>query len=348
MALKSTDFEYKLDSRLIAQTPTKDRDSSRLLVDMGPAQTPKDCHVFDLCDFLEPSDLLVLNNTRVLKARLRLQKATGGQVELLALEPSPKADGSWLALIRPSRKVPEGTLLYNSSSQPLVCAGEHLKPGSAERFIRPATESTDILSILNNSGETPLPPYINQEIEEPDRYQTVYAQNPSSVAAPTAGLHLTRQLLRDIQKQGIQIVELELAVGIATFSPIQADYIADHQMHQESCAVPSSVLEACQQTKESGGRVVAVGTTVIRALESAALINKTCFRTDLFISPGFKFQIVDALLTNFHMPRSSLLVLLAAFMGERWKDLYAHASARDYRFLSFGDAMFVSRLNSNT
>jgi S-adenosylmethionine:tRNA ribosyltransferase-isomerase len=277
---------------------------------------------------------VVVNETKVLPARLLLRKATGGAAEVLVLEPLGAAE--WAALVRPGRRLPPGTTLLADDGTPVVEIGPaldaHASDGGGRRRIR-------LLAPLEVHGVIPLPPYIHEPLDNPARYQTVFARTPGSVAAPTAGLHLSEDVLARLE-----VHKVDLAVGLDTFRPIEADRLVDHQMHTERYGVPQATLDACRAAKARGGRIVAIGTTTVRALESAAARGELEGRTDLFITPGFAFQLVDVLLTNFHMPRSSLLVLLAAFAGDpRWRELYELALANDYRFLSFGDAMLVSR-----
>ena len=264
---------------------------------------------------------------------MRFRKATGGLVEILALE--EREGGSWEALIRPSKKVPAGTDLTNDDGDSVIRIGETSDIGT--RYVYPLHESMQ--ELFHKYGEVPLPPYIEGSLEDDERYQTVFANRESSVAAPTAGLHLTEKTLEQCLNLGVQVTKLELSVGIGTFRPISTEKIENHIMHGESYALSEDTWALCKQAK----RVVAVGTTVVRALESVAITGKLVGRTDLFIAPGFEFKIVDALMTNFHLPRSSLLVMIDAFVGKRWKELYRIALKEDYRFLSFGDAMFVER-----
>jgi S-adenosylmethionine:tRNA ribosyltransferase-isomerase len=318
--------------------PCEPRDAARLLVAVAPDGTVDDRHVRDLPDLLEPGDVLVVNDTKVLPARLHLQKATGGRVEVLLLEPDGR--GCWEALVRPGRRVPPGTKL--------VPAGDGVGPaltveveddlGDGRRRVRLLTDDGDELAALDAYGEVPLPPYITTALDDPDRYQTVYAARPASVAAPTAGLHLTSTVLDACRARGVDVATVELDVGLDTFRPITAARPEDHVMHSERYRVSAATLDACARAT----RVVAVGTTTVRALESAAR-GQLEGRTDLYIRGDFPFQVVDVLLTNFHLPRSSLLLLLDAFAGARWRDLYERALAGGYRFLSFGDAMLVAR-----
>jgi S-adenosylmethionine:tRNA ribosyltransferase-isomerase len=280
----------------------------------------------------------VVNDTRVLPARLRLRRDTGGAVEVLLLEPVDRADtdsaGRWLALVRPSRRVPCGTSL--SAGDDLVVTVED-DLGDGRRVVR--LDAPDgVLSAVSHHGEMPLPPYLTTPLDDPERYQTVYSDRPASAAAPTAGLHLTEEVLDDCRAAGARIERLELVVGLDTFRPVTVENLDDHEMHTEAYSVPPATLDACREAD----RVIAVGTTTVRALESVSA-NGPTGRTDLFIRPGYEFGVVDVLMTNYHLPGSTLLVMLEAFVGPRWRDLYALALAEGYRFLSFGDAMFVSR-----
>ena len=347
--MDAAEFDYDLPDAAIAQTPVEPRDSARLLVDRGPGQDPDDRHVRDLPALLGPGDLVVLNDTRVFNARLRLTKPTGGLVEVLLLESRGPGSGSgpiWEALVRPSRKVPAGTVLRGTAMD--VSVGEDL--GEGRRLVELIPHPTiDVAEAIAVDGELALPPYIHEALADPERYQTMFhglepGNRPGhdaleSVAAPTAGLHLTPDVLRRIVGAGAEVAMVRLAVGLGTFRPITAERVEDHVMHEERFGVPLEVQAAC----ERADRVVAVGTTVVRALESAARTVGAHGRTDLFIHGDYDFRVVDAMVTNFHVPRSSLLVMLDAFIGPPWKDLYATALARNYRFLSFGDAMFLSR-----
>jgi S-adenosylmethionine:tRNA ribosyltransferase-isomerase len=308
-----------------------------MLVDTGSA--PRHLHVHDLPGEVGAGDLLVVNETRVMPARLALFKRTGGAVEVLLLEPT--ADASWEALVRPGRRVPPGTVLLDGAGEPCLEVGAKL--GEGRRVVEPIAPRT-IAELRRSDGEVPLPPYIRAPIADPERYQTVYAATESSVAAPTAGLHLTNSLLAELEQSGAGLAKLELAVGLGTFRPMDSETLDGHSMHSERFEVPSKVLEACRDAD----RVIAIGTTTVRALEAAAASGEESGRTDLFIRPGSQLAVVDALLTNFHMPRSSLLALVAAFVGPRWRDLYAEALGADYRFLSFGDAMFLPAITAES
>jgi S-adenosylmethionine:tRNA ribosyltransferase-isomerase len=326
----SADFDYDLPARVVAQHPAVPRDSSRLLIDGDPVAHG---NTRDLPRLLGPGDVLVLNNTRVLPARMYLAKPTGGRVEVLALEPA--TNGWWEALVRPSRRVPVGTRLLDHVGVPVMEVGE--PTGEGTRLVR--SIGPEMEDVLDQLGAVPLPPYITAPLEEPERYQTVYADRPSSVAAPTAGLHLTPGVLERCREAGAEIHTIDLSVGVGTFRPLETDLLDDHEMHSERYSVAPEVWQACASAK----RVVAVGTTVVRTLESVARTGELSGRTELFIRPPYDFQVVDALLTNFHMPRSTLLVMIEAFIGPRWRLLYEGAIGEGYRFLSFGDAMFLQR-----
>jgi S-adenosylmethionine:tRNA ribosyltransferase-isomerase len=324
--------DYDLPEEAIAREPITPRDAARLLVDRGPGQPPLHRRVADLPDLLFDGDVLVVNETRVLPARLRLRKPTGGAVEVVLLD--PEDEGTWTALVRPSAKVPAGTELV-AGDDLVVEVGERLAEG--RRRVRLVAD--DPAAALARHGDVPLPPYLGGLKVEPDRYQTVYARVPGSVAAPTAGLHLTREVLARCRARGIDVVPVDLAVGLDTFRPVTAERIEDHPVHSERYRVPVATLEACRHAR----RVVAVGTTTVRALEAAAATNRLEGRTSLLIRPGHRWRVVSALLTNFHQPRSTPLLLVEALVGSRWRDLYAAAMANGYRFLSYGDAMLLSR-----
>jgi len=326
-------FDYALPDEAIAQTPAEPRDAARLLDAVGGAE-PVHRHVRDLADLVGPGDVIVVNDTRVIPARLALHKQTGGAAEVMLLDPGDA--GRWRALVRPSRRIRPGTTLVDGAGRAAVCVDDDL--GDGVRLVRSLTDET-VLELAHRLGEVPLPPYITSNGTEAERYQTVYSRNERSVAAPTAGLHFTPELMQRCVDAGASIERVELAVGLGTFRPIMVDDVADHRMHAEAYHVPASVLDACA----AADRVIAIGTTSVRALESAAAFDRNEGSTELFISPGYEFRVVDVLLTNFHQPRSSLLVMLAAFAGDRWRDLYSTALDAGYRFLSFGDAMIVAR-----
>jgi S-adenosylmethionine:tRNA ribosyltransferase-isomerase len=328
-------LEYDLPPSAIAQTPMEPRDAARLLVDAGPGREPEHRFVRDLPSLVRPGDAVVINTTRVLPARLRFTKPTGGAVEVLLLEPWENDEGCWDALVRPSRKVPVGTELALGDDL-VVVVGEDV--GEGRRCVELLYDAdVDVLDVLERHGEVPLPPYITTALEDPERYQTTYAERPASVAAPTAGLHLTPDLLEAVRRAGALVVPVELVVGLGTFRPIAVDTVEAHEMHAERYRVPAATMLAC----ERASRVVAVGTTSVRAIESAAVTGELEGSTELFIHGDHPFAMVGALMTNFHQPRSSLLAMIDAFIGPRWRTLYEDALREGYRFLSFGDAMFL-------
>jgi S-adenosylmethionine:tRNA ribosyltransferase-isomerase len=339
-------FDYDLPAEAIAQRPARRRSDARMLVGLDDPAPARHLTVGDLPAVLEAGDLLVVNESRVIPARLRLRKATGGAVEVLLLEPAAAGAGCWEALVRPGRRVAPGTTLFADESPAVEVRGPAVGPrgGQDTREKHEGGDGRRIVRLLDDAlpdsqGQLPLPPYIHEPLDDPGRYQTVFARRPGSVAAPTAGLHFDAELVERCRARGAELATVDLAVGADTFRPVTAARPEDHTMHSERYSVPASTLEACDRAR----RVVAVGTTAVRALESAAASGELCGRTSLFIHGGFPFRVVDVLLTNFHLPRSSLLLLVDAFCGERWRTLYDLALAEGYRFLSFGDAMIVSR-----
>lgn len=345
------ELDYDLPERLIAQTPIEPRDAARLLVDCGADRRPEDRTVADLADLLHPGDLVVLNETRVMPARVAVRRSSGGVGEVLLLEPIDEAviraaggdesdGGWWQALVRPSRRLRVGEVASAVDGTLEFELGEEL--GEGRRLVRPVCDG-DLIDALKRSGTAPLPPYIRQVLDDQERYQTVFARTAESAAAPTAGLHLTQSVLDGLRERGITVAKVDLAVGLDTFRPISTDRVEAHEIHSERFRVPVETWAAVEEAQVHGQRVVAVGTTTVRALESAATIGGLSGRTRLFITPGYRFRIVDVLMTNFHLPRSSLLAMIEAFVGPRWRELYAEAASRDYRFLSFGDAMLVER-----
>lgn len=331
--MRTEDFAYDLPEAAIAQTPVEPRDAARLLVDRGPDEAPEDHTVADLPSLVRPGDLLVVNDTRVIPARLRLAKSTGGAVEVLLAERT--GDREWTALVRPSRRVPPGTVLERDGDEVLL-VGDTV--GDGERSVLLLGDE-EPLALVHRLGTLPLPPYITTALDDPERYQTVFARRPGSAAAPTAGLHLTPNVLDRCVAAGATVAEVDLEVGLGTFAPIRAERVEDHTVHTERYVIPETTVHAIERAE----RVIAVGTTVVRALESWSATGAPAGTTDLFIRRGHEFARVDVLLTNFHVPRSSLLVLVDAFVGDRWRDLYATALDRGYRFLSFGDAMLLER-----
>ena len=335
--MRTADFQYPLPTRAIAQRPVEPRDAARLLV----ASTLEDRRFADLPDLLRPGDLVVVNATRVRRARLHGRKASGGTVEALLL--SDLGEGIWEGLVRPARKIRAGTRLIFGDLEATVLED----PDEGRTRLALAATDGDVEATLARIGEIPLPPYIHVPLEDPERYQTVYARTIGSAAAPTAGLHFTTRLLDRLAEAGIGLATVDLGVSADTFRPIKAANIEDHVMHAEHCRVPTPTADAITSVRQGGGRVVAVGTTVTRALETAArddgAVEAVEGETHLYIRPGFRFRVVDLLVTNFHTPGSTLVVMVAAFMGPAWRTAYETALGRGYRFLSFGDAMLAER-----
>ncbi|TML11583.1 MAG: tRNA preQ1(34) S-adenosylmethionine ribosyltransferase-isomerase QueA [Actinobacteria bacterium] len=325
-----SEFDYQLPPERIAAQPLGARDASRLLVDHGDRVEHR--LTADLADYVRAGDVIVINDTKVLPARVRFRRSTGGTGEVLLLEPRDDDRHDWDALVRPSRKLTPGSLVTIGDDLAFVF-GDDL--GNGRRVVR--VESSDLHRALDAHGEMPLPPYLPGPIDDPARYQTIYASRPASAAAPTAGLHLTQATLDACAARGAQLARVELVVGLDTFRPITVDDLSHHEMHSEYYRVPDATMQACL----SAERVVAIGTTTVRALESAATRGELEGRTNLFIHRGYEFKVVDALMTNFHLPCSTLLVMIDAFVGSRWRDLYDIALREQYRFLSFGDAMLL-------
>ncbi|HHY92184.1 MAG TPA: tRNA preQ1(34) S-adenosylmethionine ribosyltransferase-isomerase QueA [Firmicutes bacterium] len=340
--MRLEEFDYDLPAELIAQTPLARRDASRLLV-LNRQTGGIEHRVFhDLPLFLRPGDVLVLNNTRVLPARLLGRRAaSGGKVEVLLLrELEPD---QWEVLVKPGRRCPEGEELTFGGGRLRARVLRRTPEGG--RVVAFSPGGKDFLQLLSEIGRMPLPPYIHTELQDQERYQTVYARHLGSAAAPTAGLHFTPDLLQAIQGQGVEILYLTLHVGLGTFRPVREENVEKHHMHEEYYIVHPEVAQRINTAKEEKRRVVAVGTTVVRTLESAGQSGRVqpgAGWTDLFIYPGFTFHIVDALVTNFHLPKSTLLMLVAAFAGrETVLRAYQEAVKERYRFFSFGDAMFI-------
>jgi S-adenosylmethionine:tRNA ribosyltransferase-isomerase len=335
-------YDYGLPDQAIAQQPIEPRSAARLLIGPGVAgnDTPRHGHMADLPSLLGPGDVVVVNDTRVLAARLSLVKSTGGSAEVLLLEPADDDPSWWEALVRPGRRLPDPTALFEPGGGPPVLEVGPVIGGADDgrrrvRLLDP--------SLVDRAGTMPLPPYIHQALGDPERYQTVYsapaAMADRSAAAPTAGLHFTPELLAACRQAGATLARVDLAIGLDTFRPITAPTAEEHVIHTERYSVPPETMAACQ----SAERVVAIGTTAVRALESAAATGVLTGRTDLYIHGQYPFQLVDVLVTNFHLPRSSLLLLVESFCGPVWRTLYATALQSGYRFLSFGDAMVVAR-----
>jgi S-adenosylmethionine:tRNA ribosyltransferase-isomerase len=336
--MRTSDFDYHLPEASIAQTPVEPRDSSRLLVlhrDTGELEH----RIFrDVTDYLNAGDLLVLNQTRVIPARIYARKETGGRVELLLLR--RRDELTWEALVG-GKGLRVGKMIKVEDG-PEVEILEVLD--GSERLIK---FSEAIETYFSKVGNVPLPPYIHEKVEDPERYQTVYAKEPGSAAAPTAGLHFTPRLLEELQVKGVQIAYVTLHVGLDTFAPVNEENPEEHKIHSEWCELPQETADLIHKTKEAGGRVIAVGTTSVRTLESAANVGRDAIPsyvgpTSLFILPGYPFKIVDAIITNFHLPKSSLIMLVSAFAGrEKILETYETAINEGYRFYSFGDAMLI-------
>ncbi len=336
MPVLTSEFSYELPESAIAQSPAEPRDSARLL---GARELTD--HLFrDLPDLLDPGDLVVVNETRVRAARIHGHKhPTGGAVEVLLLNPDPA--GTWQALIRPSRRVRPGVEIRAGELRVTV------ESEPVDGLVRARLEAPDdVEAAIERVGDVPLPPYITAELSDPSRYQTMFARTTGSAAAPTAGLHFTPRVVTGLRQCGIRLASVELRVGLDTFRPISTERIEDHSMHSEWVRVPEETARAVADTRERGGAVVAVGTTVVRTLESRnadGQVEPGSGHTDLFVRPGYRWGVVDRLITNFHLPGSSLIVLVAAFIGPSWRTVYQTALERGYRFLSFGDAMLADR-----
>jgi S-adenosylmethionine:tRNA ribosyltransferase-isomerase len=340
--MKLADFHFDLPKNLIAQYPTANRTDSRLLLLDASSGEYADRRFTDIVDLIAPGDLLVMNNTRVIPARLYGVKDTGGQVEVLIER--IVSDREVLAQVRASKSPKPGSRLRFSNGY----SAEVMQRQAPFYRLRFAGEQS-VVTILDAIGQMPLPPYIERVDDQADRdrYQTVYAKQAGAVAAPTAGLHFTQALLTQLQDKGVRLASLTLHVGAGTFQPVRVENIHEHKMHKEWVSVPQVVVDAVNATHADGKRVIAVGTTTLRSLETAALSGSLqAFEgeTDIFITPGFEFKVVDSLLTNFHLPESTLLMLVCAFAGyETVMRTYHHAVTANYRFFSYGDAMFIKR-----
>lgn len=343
MTLKTTDFDFDLPEELIAQTPLENRAASKLLILDKKTGQIEDKEFLAIIEELHQGDALVMNNTRVLPARLHGEKPeTGGHLEVLLL--TNTTGDTWETLIKPAKRAKKGTVISFGDGRLTAVVDEELEHGG-----RIITFSYDgvFLEILESLGEMPLPPYIKERLSDSERYQTVYAKENGSAAAPTAGLHFTPDILEKIQHKGVKLVYLTLHVGLGTFRPVSVDDLDNHHMHSEFYKLTKESAEALNEIKKNGGRVVAVGTTSIRTLETIGTkfdgkLEADSGWTDIFIKPGYKFKVVDAFLTNFHLPMSTLIMLVSAFAGKNnVMHAYKHAVAQEYRFFSFGDAMFV-------
>lgn len=339
--MKKSDFWFDLPEELIAQTPLEKRDTSRLLhLDKHTGEI-QHLHFTDIKQFLHPGDCLIMNDSRVLPARLIGHRITGGQVELLLLR--DLGGDEWECLVKPGRKAKPGTEVFFGNGE-LKATVLSTGDGGTRRV--KFTYEGIFLEVLEHLGRMPLPPYIHEELRDSERYQTVYSKAIGSAAAPTAGLHFTNELMDEIRAMGVNIGFVTLHVGLGTFRPVKEEDIADHEMHSEFCIMPKETAELINKTKAEGGRVVAVGTTSTRTIESFACedgtMKETSGWTDIFIYPGYRFKCVDALITNFHLPESTLIMLVSALAGrENVLNAYNIAVQEKYRFFSFGDAMMI-------
>ena len=339
--MKTSDFYYDLPEELIAQHPLERRDGSRLLKLNKATGELEHRHFYDLPDYLRPGDLLVMNNSRVLPARLIGHRPTGGAVEVLLLR--DLGENKWECLVRPGKKMRPGQEVTFGDGQLTATVEDVVEGGN--RIVKFACDGI-FLEVLESLGKMPLPPYIKEELSDPERYQTVYSKEPGSAAAPTAGLHFTPELMDKIRAMGVDIEFVTLHVGLGTFRPVKEDEIESHEMHSEFCIMPQETADAINRTRANGGRVIAVGTTSCRTIESFADQNghmdaKSGW-TDIFIYPGYEFKCIDGLITNFHLPESTLIMLVSALAGrEHILSAYKTAVEERYRFFSFGDAMLI-------
>ena len=340
--MKTSDFDFYLPEELIAQTPLERRDASRLLTLDKTTGAVGHHHFYDLPQFLRPGDCLVMNDSRVLPARLIGHRPTGGVCEVLLLV--DKGEGLWECLVRPGRKLKPGAQVIFGEGQLTATIEAEVEDG--KRLVRFHYQGI-FLEILERLGKMPLPPYIKAELQDQERYQTVYSKVVGSAAAPTAGLHFTPELLEQIRDMGVKECYVTLHVGLGTFRPVKAEDIQDHEMHSEFCQISQETADVINETKRNGGRVICVGTTSCRTIESFAAEDGTMAArsgwTNIFIYPGYKFKVLDALVTNFHLPQSTLIMLVSALAGrEHVLAAYEEAVREKYRFFSFGDAMFIA------
>ncbi|MDY1545559.1 tRNA preQ1(34) S-adenosylmethionine ribosyltransferase-isomerase QueA [Lactiplantibacillus pentosus] len=343
MSLTLEDFDYDLPHELIAQTPIKKRDSSRLLELDRKTGEMQDKHFYDIIDQLNPGDAVVMNNSRVMPARLYgVKPETGGHAEVLLLH-NTEGD-EWETLMKPAKRAKVGTVISFGDGKLTATVTAEKEDGI--RMIEFHYDGI-FMEILESLGETPLPPYIKEKLDDPDRYQTVYAKENGSAAAPTAGLHWTKELLQKVQDKGVKLVYLTLHIGLGTFRPVEEDNIDDHKMHSEFYRLDEDAAKTLNEVRQNGGRIIATGTTSIRTLETIGSkfdgeIKPDSGWTDIFIKPGYQWKVVDAFITNFHLPKSTLVMLVAAFTGrDMILKAYQHAIDEKYRFFSFGDAMFI-------
>ncbi|MGL5054194.1 MAG: tRNA preQ1(34) S-adenosylmethionine ribosyltransferase-isomerase QueA [Fusobacteriaceae bacterium] len=342
MSTKLSDYDYHLPDELIGQSPREPRDSSKLLLVNRENHTIEHKKFYNIIDYLKEGDILVRNSTKVIPARLFGKKESGGVLEILLIKRIDLT--SWECLLKPAKKLKIGQKLYIGENNELVAELMEIKE-DGNRILKFSYEGA-FEEVLDRLGSMPLPPYILETLKDKDRYQTVYAIRGESVAAPTAGLHFTEELLTAIKEKGVEILDIFLEVGIGTFRPVQTEDVLDHKMHSEMFEIPKEVALKINEAKKIGRRIIAVGTTTVRALESSVdsegnLVAVTG-DTEIFIYPGYKFKIVDALITNFHLPKSTLLMLVSAFSNREFMmDVYEKAVKEEYHFFSFGDAMFI-------
>lgn len=341
MTFKTSDFYYDLPEELIAQTPLQQRDSSRLMVLDRQTGEVTHKHFYDILDYLQPGDCLVMNDSRVLPARLLGHRPTGGAVEVLLLR--DLGDKCWECLCKPGRKMQPGSEVIFGDGELTATVREVREDGN--RVVEFHYEGI-FLEVLERLGKMPLPPYIKEELQDQERYQTVYSREVGSAAAPTAGLHFTQELLEKIRQKGVKEAFVTLHVGLGTFRPVKAEQITDHHMHAELCMISQETADILNETRRSGGRILCVGTTSCRTLESLVQEDGSFAAsskwTEIFIYPGYTFKAMDGLITNFHLPESTLVMLVSAFAGrEHVLAAYEEAVREKYRFFSFGDAMFI-------
>ncbi|MDK4521280.1 tRNA preQ1(34) S-adenosylmethionine ribosyltransferase-isomerase QueA [Fusobacterium necrophorum] len=342
MSTKLQDYDYDLPEELIGQSPREPRDHAKLLLIDRKTKKLEDKYFYDILDYLQKGDVLVRNSTKVIPARLYGQKETGGVLEVLLVK--RKDLDTWECLLKPAKKLKLGQKIWIGPNAELVAELLEIQE-DGNRILKFSYEGS-FEENLDRLGTMPLPPYIVEKLQNQEMYQTVYAKRGESVAAPTAGLHFTKELLEKIQKKGIEIVDIYLEVGLGTFRPVQTEDVLNHKMHEELFEIPPEAAEKINRAKAEGRRIISVGTTTTRALESSVDENGILLaqkkNTDIFIYPGYRFQMVDALITNFHLPKSTLLMLVSAFSEREFMlDVYHHAVEQEYHFFSFGDAMFI-------
>ena len=342
VSTKLVDYDYHLPEELIGQKPREPRDHSKLMIVNRESETLEHKKFFNIIDYLKKGDVLVRNSTKVIPARLFGKKETGGVLEILLIK--RVSLDTWECLLKPAKKLKVGQKLEIGVNKELIAELLEIKD-DGNRVLKFYYDGA-FEEVLDKLGKMPLPPYIIETLEEKDRYQTVYAIKGESVAAPTAGLHFTKELLEEIEKKGVEILDVFLEVGLGTFRPVQTEDVLDHKMHEETFEIPEDTVKKIKKAKEEKRRVIAVGTTTVRALESSVdefgnLVSRKG-STEIFIYPGFKFNVIDALITNFHLPKSTLLMLVSALSNREFMlDVYAEAVKEKYHFFSFGDAMFI-------